>query len=47
MALNGEGFTAHVSCGDRVKQGDILIEFDKDFLESKGLDITTPVVFTS
>lgn len=47
VALNGEGFTAHVSCGDRVKQGDVLIEFDKDLLESKGLDITTPVVFTS
>lgn len=30
VELNGEGFTAHVSEGDRVKKGQTLITFDKE-----------------
>lgn len=45
--LNGEGFIAHVSQGDKVKQGDLLIEFDKNTIESKAKSSITPVVITN
>lgn len=47
VALNGEGFTAHVSDGDRVKRGQPLISFDKDFIASKGYPIITPVIISN
>lgn len=47
VALNGEGFTAHVSEGDRVKRGQPLISFDKDFITSKGYPIITPVIISN
>lgn len=47
VALNGEGFTAHVSEGDRVKRGQPLISFDKEFIESKGYPIITPVIISN
>lgn len=47
VALNGEGFTAHVSEGDRVKRGQPLISFDKDFITSKGYQIITPVIISN
>lgn len=37
VSLNGEGFTSHISMGQKVKAGDKLIDFDKDLVESKGL----------
>lgn len=37
VSLNGEGFTSFVSMGQKVKAGEKLIEFDKDFVVSKGL----------
>ena len=47
VALNGEGFTAHVSEGDKVKRGQPLISFDKDFITSKGYPIITPVIISN
>lgn len=47
VALNGEGFTAHVSEGDRVKRGQPLISFEKDFITSKGYPIITPVIISN
>lgn len=47
VELNGEGFTAHVSEGDRVKKGDVLITFDKERIESKGYKTITPVIVTN
>lgn len=47
VALNGEGFTAHVSEGDKVKRGQPLISFDKDFITSKGYAIITPVIISN
>lgn len=47
VALNGEGFTAHVSEGDRVKRGQPLISFDKEFIISKGYPIITPVIISN
>lgn len=47
VQLNGEGFEAKVAQGDRVKKGQLLIQFDKDFIESKGYCLETPVLITN
>ena len=47
VKLNGEGFTAHVSEGERVKRGQTLITFDKDLIASKGYKTVTPVIVTN
>ena len=44
--LKGEGFTAHVKIGDKVKSGDLLLEVDFDGISSKVPSIITPVIFT-
>ena len=45
--LKGLYFTSHVSLGDKVKQGDLLIEFDIEKIKAEGYEITTPVVITN
>jgi PTS system beta-glucosides-specific IIC component len=47
VKLNGQGFKAYVQGGDSVKKGDLLIEFDIDFIKEKGLSVTTPMVITN
>ena len=47
VQLNGEGFRAMVKQGDRVKKGQILVTFDKEFIESKGFCLETPVLVTN
>ena len=47
VQLNGEGFQAMVKQGDRVKKGQILVTFDKEFIESKGFCLETPVLVTN
>lgn len=47
VQLNGEGFEAFVREGERVKKGQLLIKFDKDFLEEKGFCLETPVIITN
>lgn len=36
VSLKGEGFTSHVSMGQKVRTGDKLITFDKTLIESRG-----------
>jgi len=43
--LKGEGFTVHKKLHDEVKQGDLLIEFNYDFLSKHGVSMASPVVF--
>ena len=43
VKLGGKHFKAHVKEGDKVKTGDLLIEFDKEEVE-KEYDITSPVI---
>lgn len=45
--LGGEGFTAHCRVGDKVKEGDLLLEFDIPFIKSQGLPTITPVVIAN
>ena len=47
VELGGEGYTAHVSEGDKVKRGQTLITFDKALIESKGYKTITPVIITN
>ena len=42
--LKGKYFTAHVQAGDKVKKGDLLLEFDAAGIRHEGYDTTTPVV---
>lgn len=44
VKLKGEAFTTYVKVGDKVKAGDLLIEFDIEKIKSSGYDITTPIV---
>ncbi|MCR4627648.1 MAG: PTS glucose transporter subunit IIA [Treponema sp.] len=47
VTLNGKYFKARIKEGDVVKQGDILIEFDRQKIESEGYNITTPMVIAN
>ena len=47
VSLNGEGFEAKVSQGDRVRTGDIIGTFDSEVIAANGLDDTTMVIITN
>lgn len=47
VKLEGEGFVAHVSQGDKVKKGQLLVEFDINFIQNKGYSVTTPVIISN
>lgn len=47
VTLDGTPFTLHVEDGTKFKKGDLLIEFDKEFIETKGLKTITPVIITN
>ena len=44
VQLKGQYFDAHVAAGDKVKQGDLLLDFDIDKIKEAGYDVTTPVI---
>lgn len=45
--LHGEGFHTYVTEGEKVKQGDLLLEFDAQYMKDEALDLTTTIVFTN
>lgn len=47
VQLNGEGFEAYVSQGDRIHKGQKLLSFDIEQITSKGYCLETPVVITN
>ena len=47
VKLNGEGFTPNVKQGDKVKKGDLLLEFDIDFIKAQGYPVDTPIIITN
>ncbi|OFI48253.1 PTS beta-glucoside transporter subunit EIIBCA [Floricoccus tropicus] len=47
VELDGEGFHPMVRQGDKVKQGDLLINFDLELLNEKGYSAITPVIITN
>ena len=44
VTLKGEPFTTHVEAGQKVKVGDLLLEFNIEAIQSAGLDTVTPIV---
>ncbi len=47
VKLNGEGFTSKAEAGDKVKRGQLLLEFDPNVIKKAGYETTTPVVVTN
>lgn len=47
VKLNGNGFTPKVEQGAKVKKGDLLLEFDIDYIKSQGYSTVTPVIITN
>ena len=47
VALNGEGYTPKVAAGAAVKKGDLLMEFDMEFITGKGYSCVTPMIITN
>ena len=45
--LNGEGFSVFVKAGDKVKRGTKLLEVNLKFMNSKKIDLTTPMILTN
>ena len=45
--LNGQHYTGHVTQDQRVKAGDVLLEFDSAAIEAAGYPIITPVLVTN
>ena len=46
VKLEGKGFTTYVSQGDKVKKGDLLVEFDVELLKKEGYDTTVMFITT-
>ena len=46
VELNGQYFTAHVSSGDHIQKGQLLIEFDMERIAEK-YSLVTPVLVTN
>ena len=44
VKLNGKYFESHISNGQKVKKGDLLISFDTDGIKTAGYKLTTPMV---
>ncbi|HEM4680579.1 TPA: PTS glucose transporter subunit IIA [Streptococcus suis] len=47
VELKGRGFVSHVSDGEKVEKGQLMLEVDVDMLVAEGYDIVTPVVVTN
>lgn len=45
--LGGKYFTAHVKQGERVVQGQLILEFDPDGIQREGYGLETPIVITN
>lgn len=47
VAEEGKGFKCNLKAGDKVKPGDEIISIDRSYLEEKGYDLTTMIIFTN
>ena len=47
VEMEGKGFSVHVKQGDKVKQGQLLIDFDIDAIKKACHPIITPVIVTN
>lgn len=44
VSLKGSGFTQLKNIGDKVKAGDLLLEFDMDAIRAAGYPVITPII---
>jgi len=47
VKLEGQGFEAHVTEGQKVKAGDQLLTFDLNYIKENAKSTITPVIFTN
>lgn len=47
VQLDGKGYTAHIKQGDHVECGQLLVEFNMDYITSEGYSLETPVLVTN
>lgn len=47
VKLDGDGFAPKKQQGDKVKKGELLLEFDIEKIKAAGLETTTPVIITN
>ncbi|MBL3649814.1 MULTISPECIES: glucose-specific PTS transporter subunit IIBC [unclassified Bacillus (in: firmicutes)] len=47
VKLNGESFEAHVTSGQAVTQGELLLSFDLDTIKQHAASAVTPIIFTN
>lgn len=47
VKLNGEGFTSKIGEGDEIKQGQVLMEVDLEYVKNHAPSVITPIVFTN
>ena len=47
VKLNGKHFKSYVQVGDRVKIGDLLMEFDIEKIKSEGYQMVTPIIVSN
>lgn len=47
VKLDGDGFAPKKQQGDKVKKGELLLEFDIEKIKRAGLETTTPVIITN
>ncbi|WP_278474097.1 PTS system trehalose-specific EIIBC component [Megamonas funiformis] len=46
VELDGKGFDVKVQAGQKIKQGDVLVNVDIDYVKSQGKSLVTPIVST-
>ncbi len=47
VGLKGEGIRAQAAAGDRVRAGDVLLQFDLDFVARRAPSLITPLIVTN
>lgn len=47
VELKGRYFKSHIKEGQKVKRGDLLLEFDLGSIRTSGFELTTPVVISN
>ena len=47
VQLNGEHYKAYIQNGDKIKAGDLLVEFDIEAIKVAGYEVVTPVIITN
>lgn len=47
VSLEGKYFNVKVQAGDKIKRGDLLVEFDLDAIANEGFDTITPVIVSN